>query len=171
MCVCIQLLALEHSWSFSTGSRLTMLLRAPILLRATTACLPTGRTGWDHSAWTIMSWWRWQNVAELTGGRLRWTHAYKNLFRNTTGASILAVTMLRSSLSMYIFFVYNNFFLPLLVNNSLEITFWIALVCRLRIIAYLSEYHLRACNFFLMLCIVIVSPEVPYYTKNSNVCP
>jgi hypothetical protein len=38
------------------------------------------------------------------------TQAYKNLFPKMTHASILAVITLRSSLSMYVFFVYNNFF-------------------------------------------------------------
>jgi hypothetical protein len=38
------------------------------------------------------------------------TQAYKNLFPNTTSAWVPAVTMLRSSLSMYVFFVYTFFF-------------------------------------------------------------
>jgi hypothetical protein len=44
------------------------------------------------------------------------THAYKNLFPDTS-ASIPAVNTLRSSLSMYVFFVYtsNNIFFLLLV--------------------------------------------------------
>jgi hypothetical protein len=43
------------------------------------------------------------------------TQAYKNIFPDTTYTSIPAVTMLRSRLSMYLFFVYNNFFFSLLV--------------------------------------------------------
>jgi hypothetical protein len=49
---------LEHCWSISTGSCLTTLLTALILLRATTTCFPTYRTGWDDRASTIMSWWK-----------------------------------------------------------------------------------------------------------------
>jgi hypothetical protein len=48
---------------------------------------------------------------------------YKNLFPDTTSASIPAVTTLRSSLIMYVLFVYNTFF-PLnacFVNSSLEL--------------------------------------------------
>jgi hypothetical protein len=48
----------EHSWSISTRSCLTTLLMALILLWATTTCLPTWRTGWDHSTSAIMSWWK-----------------------------------------------------------------------------------------------------------------
>jgi hypothetical protein len=36
------------------------------------------------------------------------TQAYKNLFPDTTNASIPVVTMLISSLCMYVFFVYNK---------------------------------------------------------------
>jgi hypothetical protein len=43
------------------------------------------------------------------------TQAYKNVFPGTTGASIVVVTTLRSGLSMYVIFVYNKFFLSLLV--------------------------------------------------------
>jgi membrane-bound acyltransferase YfiQ involved in biofilm formation len=39
------------------------------------------------------------------------TQAYKNLFPDTTSASVPAVTRFISSLSMYVFFVYNTFFL------------------------------------------------------------
>jgi hypothetical protein len=35
---------------------------------------------------------------------------YRNLYLNMTSVSIPAVTTLRSSLSMYVFFAYNNFF-------------------------------------------------------------
>jgi hypothetical protein len=37
------------------------------------------------------------------------TQAYTNIFPDTN-SSIPKLTMLRSSLSMYVFFVYNNFF-------------------------------------------------------------
>jgi hypothetical protein len=46
------------------------------------------------------------------------TQAYKNLFPNTTSASILVVTMVRSSLSMYVFFLYNNCVFSLLVLST-----------------------------------------------------
>jgi hypothetical protein len=42
------------------------------------------------------------------------THERRSLFPDTTSASIPAVIALRSSLSMYVFFVYNNFFFLLL---------------------------------------------------------
>jgi hypothetical protein len=51
----IQLLALEHCWSISTWSCLSTLLTALLSLQATTTCLPTRRTGWDHGASEIMS--------------------------------------------------------------------------------------------------------------------
>jgi hypothetical protein len=44
--------------SISTGSCLTTLLTALILFQTTAACLPTWRTGWDHSISTIMRSWR-----------------------------------------------------------------------------------------------------------------
>jgi hypothetical protein len=37
-----------------------------------------------------------------------WTQAYKNFFPNTTSISIPAMTTLRGSLSMCVFFVYNK---------------------------------------------------------------
>jgi hypothetical protein len=55
MYVYIQLPALEHSWSISTGNSLTALLTALILFLATTACLPTQRTGLDHSTLTMIT--------------------------------------------------------------------------------------------------------------------
>jgi hypothetical protein len=58
MHVRVQLLALEHCWSISTGSCLTNLLTDLISLRATTTNNTTWRTGWDHSASTLMSWWK-----------------------------------------------------------------------------------------------------------------
>jgi hypothetical protein len=46
-----------------------------------------------------------------------------------TSASVAVVTMSRSSLSIYIFFVHNNFFLiACFVNSSLEVTFRISYV-------------------------------------------
>jgi hypothetical protein len=42
------------------------------------------------------------------------TEAYKNLFRDTPSASIPAVTELRSSLDVYVLFVYNKILFSLL---------------------------------------------------------
>jgi hypothetical protein len=47
--------------------------------------------------------WLSSQVADLT-------QAYKNLFPDMTSASIPEMIMLRCSLSIYIFSVYNNFF-------------------------------------------------------------
>jgi hypothetical protein len=52
---------------------------------------------------------RCQNVVELTGSRLLW-HIHKNLFSNITSDLLPAVTTFRSSLIVYIYFVYNIFF-------------------------------------------------------------
>jgi hypothetical protein len=55
--------------------------------------------------------------------------AYRNLFPDTN-ISIPAVTTMRRSLSMYVFFVNNTFFLiACFVNSSPEVTFRIVLVC------------------------------------------
>jgi hypothetical protein len=57
------------------------------------------------------------------------TQAYKNLFPDTS-ASISVVTMLWSSLSMYVIFHIIIFFLiACFVNSSPDVTFRIALVC------------------------------------------
>jgi hypothetical protein len=53
----------------------------------------------------------------------------KLIFPDTTSASIPAVTMLRSSLNMYTYFVYNTFFLiACLINSISEVTFRIVFV-------------------------------------------
>jgi hypothetical protein len=129
MRVCIQLLALEHYWSISTGSCLTILLTALISLRATTACLPTWETGCNHSFSTIMSWWKVSKRAWVHRRKISMTQAYNILFPNTTSTSVPAVTMLRSTLSIYVFFVNNIFFLiACFVNRSPEAIFRIALL-------------------------------------------
>jgi hypothetical protein len=58
------------------------------------------------------------------------TQANKILFPNMTNASIPVVTMLRSSLSVYVFFYTIKILLLIasLINSSLELTFRIALV-------------------------------------------
>jgi hypothetical protein len=53
------------------------------------------------------------------------TQAYRNLFPNMTGASIPAVTMLKSGLNMYIL---EFFLIACFVNSSPDVTFLIALV-------------------------------------------
>jgi hypothetical protein len=48
----------------------------------------------------------------------------KNVFPNATRASVPGVTTFRSSLSLYVYFLFNTFFLiAYFVNNSSEITF------------------------------------------------
>jgi hypothetical protein len=93
---CTQALLEHFNWSC-----LTSLLTALISLLATTTHLPTWRTGCDYGASTIMrSWWK----VLKRGWAHRWqtslTKAYKSLFPNTSD-SILVVTTLRSSISMY----------------------------------------------------------------------
>jgi hypothetical protein len=95
---------LNHCWSISTRSCLTNLLTALISLRATTTCLPTWRTGWDHSPSTIMR--SWERVKTWLNSQA----AYKNLLLDKTRTSIPAVTTLNSGLCMYVFLVDNNFF-------------------------------------------------------------
>jgi hypothetical protein len=69
----------------------------------------------DYHLFTYLKNWfgsqHFSNNEELIRGVKTWlnSQAYKNLFPDTS-ASIPAVTTLRSSLSMYVFFVYNNFF-------------------------------------------------------------
>jgi hypothetical protein len=81
MRVRIQLLAHEQCWSISTGSCLTNLLTALISRRATTTCLPTWGSVWDHNASTVMGVdGRCQNVAKLTDDRLLWHRHTKTYF-------------------------------------------------------------------------------------------
>jgi hypothetical protein len=89
----------------------------------TTTCLPTERTGCDHSSFSIM---RWQKVSKHDCAL---TQVYKNLFPDTS-ASIPVVTTLRSSLSTYAFFLHIIKFFPIacFVNNSPEVTSQIAFV-------------------------------------------
>jgi hypothetical protein len=92
---------------------LTTLLTGLIAFRVATTCLllPIWRTVSDHSASTIMnSWWKVSKRGWAQRGQTSLTHSYKNLSPHMTSASITAVTMLRNSLSMYVGFVYNNFF-------------------------------------------------------------
>jgi hypothetical protein len=127
--ICIQLLALEQCWSISTWSSLTILLTALILLWST-ANLFTYLKKWSGSQ-------RLKNN-ELIESVKTWLSSQladffdigiQNLFPYDTNASVLAVTTLKSSISIYICFVYNNFFvIACFVNSSPKVAFWIALV-------------------------------------------
>jgi hypothetical protein len=68
---------------------------------------------------TIMSWWKMSKRGWAQWWQTSLTKAYKNLFPDTTSASIQAVTTLRSRLSIYLFFVHNNILLSLLVSLQL----------------------------------------------------
>jgi hypothetical protein len=93
------LLTLEHCWNISTGSCLITLLWALISLRTAATCLPTWRTGCDHSPSTIMrSWWKVSKSGWAHMRQTSLTQAYKNISPDTISTSISAVTTLRSSL-------------------------------------------------------------------------
>jgi hypothetical protein len=90
----------------------------------------------DHHLFTYLKNWlgsqHFNNNEELMEGVKTWLSSqaadcfdtgYKYLLPDTTSASIPAVTMLRSSLSMYVFFIIACF-----ANSSLEVTFSIALI-------------------------------------------
>jgi hypothetical protein len=96
----IQMLALEHCCSISTGTSFTTLLTAFLSLRATAACLSIRRTGCYHSAWTEMSWWKVSKHGRAHRRQTSLTYAYKCLFSDTTSASTPTVTTLRSRLNM-----------------------------------------------------------------------
>jgi hypothetical protein len=70
-----------HTWALIGHfiESLTTLLRALISLRRTTTCLPTWRTGWDHSVSAIMrSWWK---VSKCDRAHMWQTwQAYKSYF-------------------------------------------------------------------------------------------
>jgi hypothetical protein len=79
--ISIQLLSLHHYYSISTGSCLTTFLTILILLRVTTICLPTWRTGCDHSASTITR--SWGTGMELSSQKtwLLWHRSTKRISR------------------------------------------------------------------------------------------
>jgi hypothetical protein len=87
-----------------------LLFAALTSLWATTICLATWRIGLEHNASIIMSWWK----VSKCDWPLRWqaslTQTHKNLFSDKISVSIPAMTILRSSLSTYIFFVQFYFF-------------------------------------------------------------
>jgi hypothetical protein len=89
----------------------------------------------DYHLLTYLKNWlrsqRFNNNEELMEGVKTWLNfdtGIKNLFHDT-GTSVPAVTTWKNSLSMYVFFIYNNFFrIVCFVNISPEVTFRIALV-------------------------------------------
>jgi hypothetical protein len=126
----VQLLAHEHGCSISAGSCLTT-LSSLISRRATTICVATRSTGWDRSASTITrSCWKVSKHDWAHRLQNSFTRVYKNLFHDTKIASIPALTMLRSNLSMYVYFICNKIFclIAYSVNSSPEVTFVVALV-------------------------------------------
>jgi hypothetical protein len=56
----------------------------------------------------MRSWWKVSKRGWAHRKQTSLTQAYINLFPDTASASIPVVTTLRSSLSMYVFFVYNK---------------------------------------------------------------
>jgi hypothetical protein len=59
-------------------------------------CLPTWRTNWDRRASTVMkSWWNASKCGWAQRRRTTLTQAYKSLFLNVTGSSIVMVTTLK----------------------------------------------------------------------------
>jgi hypothetical protein len=115
----IQLLALEYCWIISTGSCLTILLTALILLQATTTCLPTWRTCCIHSSSEIMR-SRWK--VSKRGSAHRWQDYFDTgiqiLIPRYDKCSIPVVTTLRSSWSMYVFLYYIIFFSLLILLTA-----------------------------------------------------
>jgi transposase len=94
----------------------------------------------DYHLFTHLKNWlrsqRFNNNELMKGLKCGWAHrrqtslrkAYKKLFLDTS-ASFLAVTTLRSSISMYIFFVKIFISRCLFISSSLEFTFWVTLIC------------------------------------------
>jgi hypothetical protein len=91
----------------------------------------TDLTPSDHHLFTYLKNWlgsqHFNNNEELIEGVKMWLskQAYENLFPDTASASAPTVTMFRSSLSMYVFFVHNKFcfLVACFVNSSPEDTF------------------------------------------------
>jgi hypothetical protein len=143
---------------------LTSFLTALISLRAAITCLPTWRTGCNHSASIEWVDARFQNVAELTDDRLLWHRHIK------TYSPIQAPQFRRwrrwevAEVRMYLCIQYISFLIVSFVSSSLEVTFQIALVFERRLfcltfICWANEVCLqdgRARTFVLMFwCILI----------------
>jgi hypothetical protein len=123
-------LHLRTTGAFQLESCLASLLTTLVLLWMTTICLPTWRSGCDHSASTIMrSWWKVSKHNWTHRQQNSLTQAYIHLFPHMTSASIPVVTTLRSSLSIYIFSVCNTIFVLIACfNNSPEVILQTVLV-------------------------------------------
>jgi hypothetical protein len=126
MHVRIQLLTLEHWWSISPWDCLTNLLTALILLWIPPAYLPEELVASqpfinNEIMKGVKKWLSSQTVEFFL------TQTYKNVFPNMTSTTISAVTMLRSSWSVCIYF-FIIFFSSFSVNSSPEVTFQIALI-------------------------------------------
>jgi hypothetical protein len=79
----------------------------------------------QNSTSIIMSWWKVSKCGLAYRQQTSLQQVYENLFPDTISASVPTVTKLRSSLSMFVFFV---FFIACFVNSSPDVTFRIALV-------------------------------------------
>jgi hypothetical protein len=99
------------------GNQSTRRTTAVISLRSTATCLPTWRTSCNHRTSTVMrSWLKVSKRGWAHRQQTSLTQAHKVLFPHKTSASIPVMTMLRSSLSMYAFFVYKFFMLSLFAS-------------------------------------------------------
>jgi hypothetical protein len=101
---------------------------SPDTLRVTITCLPTWKTGWNHSTSTIMrSWWKVSKRGWAHRRQTSLTEAHKNLFPDMTSVTIPAVTTLRIAyVYMYFLYIIIFFFIACFVNSSPEVTFLIA---------------------------------------------
>jgi hypothetical protein len=119
----------------------------------------------------MKSWWMVSKRGRAHRRQTSLTQAYKKSFLDMTNASILVVTTLRSSWSMYVFLIRNKcFFLVVcFVNSSPEVTFRIALV-----FLYLIEsFYIRQASlqwdllFHVILCNDLVKPVKNKFLLNS----
>jgi hypothetical protein len=70
----------QHCWGISTWSELTTLFTDLILFWASATCLHARRTGWDHSASSVMrSWWKVSKHYWAHRWHTSLTQAFKNL--------------------------------------------------------------------------------------------
>jgi hypothetical protein len=74
----------------------------------------------------IRIWWKVSKHGWTHRRQTSLTQAYKNLFRDVTNVSVLALTMLRSSSSIYVFFVYNTSCLIASVGIHMECPFMVS---------------------------------------------
>jgi hypothetical protein len=88
-------------------------------------------SAYSCSSAIMSSWWKVSKHGWAHRQQTSLTQAYRNVFPDATSASIPVMSILISSLRMYIFSVYNKIFFRIVcfVNSSLEVTFRIALIC------------------------------------------